>query len=130
MEGKQVTVYGDGSNIRDWIHVNDHNRGVEAIIERGEIGETYCLGGGNELSNLEITKEILAIMGVGEEMIQYVPDRLGHDWRYAIDYSKAERELGWKPEKNFSQGIRETAEWYRNNRAWWEGIKYKKQEKQ
>ena len=125
MAGKPVTVYGDGSNIRDWIHVQDHNRGVEAIIKQGKIGETYCLGGGNELSNLEITKEILSLMGYGEEMIQYVPDRLGHDWRYAIDYSKAERELGWKPEKEFAQGIRETVKWYQDNQAWWEEIKNK-----
>lgn len=124
MEGKPVTIYGQGANIRDWIHVEDHNRGVEAIIEKGRIGETYCLGGGNEKTNLEITKLILEAMGQGEEMIEYVADRLGHDRRYAIDFGKAEKELGWRPQIDFATGLRETVRWYQDNRAWWEKIKY------
>lgn len=123
MEGKKVPVYGEGKNIRDWIHVDDHNRGVEMIIKKGKAGETYCLGGGNELSNLEITKKILEIMEKGEEFIKYVEDRPGHDFRYAIDYSKAKKELGWEPELDFPQGLKATVEWYQENPEWWKKLK-------
>jgi len=123
IEGKKVPLYGEGKNIRDWIHVDDHNRGVDAVIQKGEIGETYCLGGGNELTNLEITKEILKLMEVGEEMIEYVKDRPGHDFRYAMDISKANSELGWQPQVNFGQGLAKTVEWYRSNQDWWKKIK-------
>ncbi len=134
IEGKKVPVYGKGENIRDWIYVDDHNAGVDAIIKRGKIGETYCLGGGNEMKNIEITKLILEIMGKGEEMIEFVADRKGHDFRYAINYAKAEKELGWKPQMNFKDGLKKTVEWYKNNEDWWRKIKsgeykdyYKKQ---
>ncbi len=123
LEGKKVPIYGEGKNIRDWIHVNDHNSGVEAIIEKGRIGETYCLGGGNELSNYEITSLILEALGYSEEMIEYVKDRPGHDLRYAIDIAKAEKELGWFPETDFNSGIRQTIAWYKNNKEWWQKIK-------
>lgn len=123
IEGKKVPVYGEGQNIRDWIHVNDHNRGVEKIIKKGKIGETYCLGGNNELKNIEITKLILELMGKGEDMIEYVQDRPGHDLRYAIDFSKAKNELAWEPEYDFASGLRETVEWYKNNQDWWQNIK-------
>ncbi len=123
IEGKKVPVYGNGQNIRDWIHVDDHNRGVEAVIKKGKIGETYCLGGGNEKSNLEITNEILDIMGAGPDMIEYVKDRLGHDFRYAIDFSKAQRDLGWSPQIKFESGLKLTVEWYKNNPAWWQKLK-------
>lgn len=123
IEGKKVPVYGNGQNIRDWIHVDDHNRGVEAIIKKGKIGETYCLGGGNEKSNLEITKEILDIMGAGAEAIEYVADRRGHDFRYAIDFSKAKRDLGWEPKIDFTSGLSTTVEWYKNNQEWWQKLK-------
>lgn len=123
LEGKKVPIYGEGKNIRDWIYVNDHNSGVEAIIEKGRIGETYCLGGGNELSNYEITSLILEGLGHGEEMIEYVKDRPGHDLRYAIDITKAEKELGWFPETDFNSGIRQTIAWYKNNKEWWQKIK-------
>jgi len=123
IEGKKVTVYGEGKNIRDWIHVNDHNRGVDLIIKKGKIGETYCLGGNTEKSNLEITKMILEFFGQGEEMIEYVSDRLGHDLRYAIDFSKAKKELGFEPEIDFAAGLRETFDWYKNNAWWWEKLK-------
>lgn len=123
IEGKKVPVYGNGQNIRDWIHVDDHNRGVEAVIKKGKIGETYCLGGGNEKSNLEITNEILDIMGAGPDMIEYVKDRLGHDFHYAIDFSKAQRDLGWSPQIKFESGLKLTVEWYKNNPAWWQKLK-------
>ena len=123
IEGKKVPVYGEGKNIRDWIHVEDHNHGVERIIEAGRIGETYCLGGGNEKTNLEITQKILSLMGKGEEMIERVADRLGHDLRYAIDYSKAERELNWQPLISFEEGLAKTVEWYKNNPEWWQKLK-------
>lgn len=120
---KKVPIYGRGNNIRDWIHVDDHNRGVEAIINKGKIGETYCLGGGNELSNLDITHKILSLMGKNSDMIEYVKDRLGHDYRYAIDYSKAEKELGWRPLIDFDKGLKNTVLWYQKNEKWWRDIK-------
>jgi len=123
IEGKNVPVYGEGLNIRDWIHVEDHNRGVEMIIKKGKIGETYCLGGNNEVKNIEITEMILEIMGETKEKIEYVKDRPGHDLRYAIDFSKAKAELGWEPKYDFKQGLQETIDWYKNNEAWWKSIK-------
>jgi dTDP-glucose 4,6-dehydratase len=114
--GEKVPVYGEGKNIRDWIHVDDHIRGVEMIIEKGKIGETYCLGGNNEVSNIDLTKKILDIMNLSSDMIEYVPDRLGHDFRYAIDGTKAERELGFVPQVDFSEGLKETVEWYLKKR--------------
>lgn len=123
IENKKIPVYGKGENIRDWIYVDDHNAGVDIIIKKGKIGETYCLGGGNELTNLELTKEILQLMDAGEDMIEYVKDRPGHDFRYAMDYSKIKNELGWQPQINFDQGLARTAEWYKNNQAWWKKIK-------
>ncbi len=134
IEGEKVPVYGKGENIRDWIYVDDHNAGVDAIIKKGRIGETYCLGGENEITNLEITKKILNLMGMGEEMIEYVKDRPGHDFRYAMDITKAKNELGWRPKIKFEEGLKKTVEWYKNNKDWWRGIKsgsyleyYKKQ---
>ncbi len=123
LEGKPLPLYGRGENIRDWIYVLDHVKGIEAAIERGTIGETYCLGGNNELSNIEIARMICKELGVNEDVITYVADRPGHDFRYAIDSSRAEHDLGWKPELNFKQGLHETVAWYRDNRWWWEPIK-------
>ncbi len=123
IKNKKLPVYGKGENIRDWIHVEDHNRGVDMIIKKGKIGETYCLGGGNELTNMEITNKVLELMGKGDEMIEYVTDRPGHDLRYAIDYSKVESELGWKPEIDFEEGLRETVRWYKENEEWWRRMK-------
>ena len=123
LEGKEVGVYGEGKNVRDWIHVDDHNAGVEAIIKKGKIGETYCLGGNGELANIDITKKILTIMGFGEEMIKYVADRKGHDMRYAIDFSKAKSELGWGPVISFEDGLRNTVKWYHDNQDWWRRLK-------
>jgi len=123
IEGKKVPVYGDGLQIRDWIHVNDHNEGVDLILHKGKIGETYCLGGGCEKTNLEITEKILKIMDKDESYIEYIKDRPGHDRRYAIDFSKIENELGWKPKHDFGQGLKETVEWYKNNENWWRRVK-------
>ncbi len=123
IDGKPVPVYGSGSNVRDWIHVDDHNRGVELILQKGRIGETYCLGGDSERSNLEITHQILDLMGKDETMIEYVSDRLGHDLRYAIDFSKAKNELGWEPQISFTEGLNRTLEWYQKNQDWWRPLK-------
>ncbi len=123
LSDKKIPVYGEGKNIRDWIHVDDHNRGVDLILHQGKIGDTYCLGGNSEQSNLQITHNILNLMGKGEESILYVSDRLGHDFRYAIDYSKAERELGFKPLVSLVDGLASTIDWYKNNYTWWEKIK-------
>ncbi|MDD5043071.1 MAG: dTDP-glucose 4,6-dehydratase [Patescibacteria group bacterium] len=134
IEGKKVPVYGDGLNVRDWIYVDDHNRGVDLILHQGKIGETYCLGGDSEKSGIEITKKILELMGYGEEMIEYVKDRPGHDRRYAVDFSKIKNELGWEPRVDFETGLKETVEWYKTHESWWGNIKsgeyqnyYKKQ---
>jgi len=123
IQGKKVPVYGQGANIRDWIHVDDHNRGVDLIIKQGKIGETYCLGGNSGKTNLEITKTIIKLMGQGEDMIEYVADRLGHDLRYAIDFSKAQKELNFSPLKNFAEGLQETIDWYKTNEWWWGKLK-------
>lgn len=123
LENKKVPVYGAGKNVRDWIHVDDHNRGVDFIIKKGKIGETYCLGGNSEKTNLEITELILREMGAGDEMIEHVSDRLGHDLRYAIDFTKAKEELGWEPQIAFESGLKETINWYKNNTAWWQKLK-------
>lgn len=123
IEGKKIPIYGQGENIRDWIHVRDHNRGVEQIIKNGRIGETYCLGGGGEMNNLALAKKILELMNETGDKIEFVADRPGHDRRYAIDAAKAEEEFGWKKEIDFSAGLKETIEWYKNNRSWWERLK-------
>lgn len=113
LENKKVPVYGEGLNIRDWIYAGDHVRGIDAAFHKGESGEIYNLGGGQELTNLDITKEILGLLGKGEEMIEHVTDRLGHDFRYSLDSTKAMKELGWTPKKDFSIGLKETVEYYR-----------------
>ncbi|MBU1348614.1 dTDP-glucose 4,6-dehydratase [Patescibacteria group bacterium] len=123
LEGKKVPLYGDGMNIRDWIHVEDHCRGIDLALRHGTLGETYCFGGRNERTNAELTEIILFEMGFGKEMILPVTDRPGHDRRYAIDSAKAERTLGWHPEVPFIVGIRKTIAWYVANRPWWERIK-------
>ncbi|NCF75511.1 MAG: NAD-dependent epimerase/dehydratase family protein, partial [Xanthomonadaceae bacterium] len=123
LENKKIPLYGNGKNIRDWIHVDDHSVGVDYIIKKGKIGETYCLGGNNELNNLEITKKILKIMRKNKDMIEYIKDRPGHDFRYAMNFDKIKEELGWRPMINFEQGLRKTIEWYKNNQKWWKNIK-------
>jgi dTDP-glucose 4,6-dehydratase len=123
IEGKKVPLYGDGGNIRDWIHVDDHNEAVDLIIHNGQVGETYCIGAESEKSNLELTKLVLEKMGFGEEMIEYVEDRLGHDRRYAIRPHKIMAELGWKPRIKFEDGLAQTINWYENNVPWWQRVK-------
>lgn len=123
IEGKKVPLYGDGLNVRDWIHVDDHSVGVDLILHKGKMGETYCLGGDCEKTNLEITHKILELMDKDESSIEYVKDRLGHDRRYAIDFSKIKNELGWEPKVSFEEGLRQTIEWYKNNEEWWKNIK-------
>jgi dTDP-glucose 4,6-dehydratase len=120
---KKVPLYGDGQNVRDWIYVDDHNLGLELIIKKGKIGETYCLGGASEISNLELTRKLLAFLGKDENEIEAVADRLGHDRRYAIDFSKAAAELGFKPKVSLDEGLKKTIEWYKTNQIWWEKLK-------
>ena len=117
-----LPVYGDGLNVRDWIHVEDHCRGIEAILEKGVIGETYCLGGNAERPNIEVVKLVLQYLDKPESLIAYVEDRKGHDRRYAIDSSKAKRELDWEPNKTFEEGLKETVQWYLNHKDWWEPL--------
>ncbi len=118
MRDQQVPVYGDGMQVRDWIHVRDHARGVEMAWRRGKGGEVYNFGGRCEMANLHLTKKLLALLGKPESLIKYVQDRPGHDRRYAIDCTKAERELGWTPEVTFEEGLRQTIEWYQANQEW------------
>lgn len=122
LEGKKVPVYGTGKNIRDWIHVNDHCRAVEFLLDKGVPGEVYNIGGGHEKTNLEITDKILQILGKDESMIEYVADRLGHDFRYSLDSSKL-RKMGWKPRYSFEDALEETVAWYRQNEWWWRPLK-------
>lgn len=115
---KQVPVYGDGLNVRDWLHVEDHCRAIDVVFHKGQYGEVYNVGGNNERTNMQITKLIIAEMGKTESSIKYVADRLGHDKRYAIDSSKMQAEFGWTPKHTFETGIRETIAWYKQNQAW------------
>ena len=118
IEGRKVPVYGDGSNVRDWIHVEDHCRGVLAALEEGQSGAVYNFGGASELTNLQLTKSLLKALDKPESMIEYVTDRPGHDLRYAIDFSKAERELGWRPRWTFADGLQSTIDWYADHAEW------------
>lgn len=119
LRGKRVPLYSAGENVRDWLHVDDHCEAIDLILHEGRIGETYCIGGDCEIRNVDLTQMILQAMGCGEEMIERVPDRKGHDFRYAVDFSKLKNELGWQPRRNFSQGLKETIQWYRAGEAWW-----------
>ncbi|HNM52194.1 MAG TPA: GDP-mannose 4,6-dehydratase, partial [Candidatus Obscuribacter sp.] len=118
LKGEQVPVYGDGLNVRDWLQVEDHCSAIDLAFHKGVAGEVYNVGGHNERTNMYITKLIISELGKGEESIKYVQDRLGHDRRYAIDSSKIQRELGWKPKHTFETGIRETIKWYTENTEW------------
>ena len=119
IEGKKVPLYGNGLNVRDWLHVDDHCRGIALALTKGRAGEVYNIGGGTELTNVELTHKILEAMGVGEEFIQPVEDRKGHDLRYSVDISKINKELGYSPQVNFEEGLLQTINWYKNNEAWW-----------
>lgn len=120
LAGETLPVYGDGHNIRDWIHVRDHCRAIDLVLRKGYEGETYCIGAREEHRNVDIAKEIIRIVGKGT--IEYVADRPGHDRRYAIDPSKIERDLGWLPQRKFEAGLRETVLWYRDNETWWRDL--------
>jgi dTDP-glucose 4,6-dehydratase len=122
LRDEPLPVYGDGKNVRDWIHVQDHCAAIVAALFEGEPGAIYNFGGGNEMVNLDLVKLILQKLGKPESLISFVADRLGHDRRYAIDSSFAQRELKWKPQKNFREGLAETVQWYIDNRAWWQPL--------
>jgi dTDP-glucose 4,6-dehydratase len=123
VDGLQIPIYGDGLNVRDWLHVEDHCRGILLALEQGRAGETYNIGGRNERTNIEIARGILKLMGKDDASIRYVEDRLGHDKRYAIDADKIRSELGWEPRHTFDTGLPATVEWYRANEAWWRPLK-------
>lgn len=122
LNGKKLPLYGDGMNVRDWIYVIDHNKAIDLVFEKGKSGEVYNIGASNEMPNIEIIKLILKHLGKSEELIEYVKDRPGHDKRYAIDSSKIQNELGWKPGFSFDLAIENTIEWYIKNKNWWERI--------
>ncbi|MDP3940829.1 MAG: dTDP-glucose 4,6-dehydratase [bacterium] len=142
LEEKKIPVYGDGLYVRDWLYVEDHCRAIDVVLQKGKIGETYCVGGVTEdlpagrqgISNIEVVKKILRLLGKDDAMIEYVKDRPGHDRRYAVDWTKINRELGWKPEHNFDEWLGKTVTWYKENVFWWKDVKsgaytsyYKKQ---
>lgn len=119
INGRKVPLYGDGRNVRDWIYVEDHCSAIDIILRKGSHGETYLVSGRNELSNAVLTGKVLALMGKGDDMVEKVADRPGHDRRYALDDTKLRTKLGWKPSHTFDEALRETAEWFRSNRWWW-----------
>jgi dTDP-glucose 4,6-dehydratase len=123
IEGKKIPVYGTGMNIRDWLHVDDHCSGIYKALMRGKAGEIYNIGGGLELTNLELTKQILGAMDKTESEIEYIQDRKGHDLRYSVDWSKAQKEIGYSPQVNFAEGLLETVNWYQENQSWWKPLK-------
>ena len=122
LDGKPVPLMGDGGNVRDWIHVEDHNRAAQLVLERGEVGEIYNIGAHNEITNREITTRLLELTGRDESFIEWVPDRLGHDRRYSVEIDKIAA-LGWKVERDFHTGLAHTVDWYREHRDWWEPLK-------
>ena len=123
LKDQALPVYGTGENVRDWIHVLDHARGIDAALRKGRVGEVYNFGGHSEVRNIDLTLTLLELLGKPRTLIKYVADRPGHDLRYAIDCAKAETELGWKPQHNFRDGLRETIDWYLANTAWIDRIK-------
>jgi len=123
IDNKKVPVYGSGLNVRDWLHVDDHCNGIHLALTNGKAGEIYNIGGGTELNNLELTDKILEIMGKGQESIEYVEDRKGHDLRYSVDITKISNELNYAPKVSWKQGLLETVEWYQENEKWWRPLK-------
>lgn len=122
-EDKSLPIYGDGKNVRDWIHVDDHCRGIKRAMEDGVKGEVYNFGGDAERENMFVVTEILKLVGKGEDLITYVKDRPGHDRRYAMDSSKARAQLGWTPNYTFEDGLKQTVDWYLENKSWWERVR-------
>jgi dTDP-glucose 4,6-dehydratase len=125
IEGKKVPLYGDGLNVRDWLHVDDHCRGIDAVVRNGTAGETYNIGGGTEMSNRELTTLILSHFGYDDAMIQPVEDRLGHDRRYSVNWSKIHTQLGYTPQHSLADSIEEIIRWYRTHPQWWQPLKSK-----
>lgn len=124
LEGKKVPIYGDGKHVRDWLYVDDHCRAIEMILTKGKIGETYCVGGmTQDIDNLTVVKKIIHAMGASDSVIEYVQDRLGHDRRYAIDWKKINKELGWRPQFDFDTYLVNTIKWYKANEHWWKPLK-------
>lgn len=123
LEGKPLPVYGDGLNVRDWLHVMDHASAIDLVLHDGKPGEVYNIGGHNERRNIDIVQSILGLLGKSSDLIRYVEDRKGHDRRYAIDPTKLAKELGWRPQYTFESGIEETVQWYLHNQEWWKRIK-------
>jgi len=123
LKKKKLPIYGNGKNIRDWIHVDDHCAGIEKTIQLGQPGEIYNFGGGNEITNIELANKILDYFNLSSDQIEYVQDRKGHDLRYSVSFNKALNKLGWKPTKDFKDGLLETIEWYKSNTKWWENLK-------
>ena len=123
LDGKKVPLYGEGLNVRDWLHVEDHCQGIELVRTKGRAGEVYNIGGGTELSNKELTGLLLEACGADWDRVERVEDRKGHDLRYSVDWSKIHDELGYQPQHDFASGLADTVAWYRDNRAWWEPLK-------
>ncbi|MGH3715043.1 MAG: dTDP-glucose 4,6-dehydratase [Micromonosporaceae bacterium] len=123
IDGKTVPLYGDGGNVRDWLHVDDHCHGIQLVLEKGRAGEVYNIGGGTELTNKELTQLLLDACGKDWESVEYVTDRKGHDRRYSVDISKISSELGYEPRVPFQTGLADTVRWYQDNRGWWEPLK-------
>jgi len=123
LDGEPLPLYGDGRQVRDWLHVEDHCAGIEAVLRRGIAGEIYNIGGGHEVENIEIAERIIELTGADAKLLQHVEDRPGHDRRYSLSCAKAKRELGWEPAVSFVDGLTQTVAWYRENRAWWGSIK-------
>ena len=123
IEKKRIPIYGNGQNIRDWLHVNDHCDALSAVLLKAAPGSIYNIGGGEELTNLEITSKILSLVGASNSSIEYVKDRKGHDFRYSVDWKKIERDLGYQPKVSFNQGLKDTVNWYQENQEWWKPLK-------
>ena len=123
IDDKKVALYGSGDNIRDWLHVDDHCRGIHLAVMLGKAGQIYNIGGGTELSNIQVTKMILKLMEKSENLVEYIADRKGHDFRYSLNCSKIEKELGYKAEIGFEEGLKNTIFWYTNNQSWWRPLK-------
>ena len=124
IDGENIKIYGDGKYVRDWLHVQDHCRAIDLVLTSGKIGETYLVGGMTEdINNLTVAHFILQLMNLKEDRIEFVKDRLGHDRRYAVDWTKINKDLGWEPEHSFSKWLKETVEWYKNNESWWRPLK-------
>jgi dTDP-glucose 4,6-dehydratase len=125
IDGAQVPLYGDGMNIRDWLHVDDHCRGIDLVVNKGRAGNIYNIGGGTEMTNRDLTTQLLSIFGLGEERIRWVEDRLGHDRRYSVDWGKINKELGYTPQHSLNDALPSLVQWYQTNEQWWRPLKKK-----